>query len=44
MEDDLNMDIDLSSSYDYRMSELVKIKNYMKDVNRSKLQNSRGEI
>ena len=37
MEDDLNMEIDLSSSYDYRMSELVKIKKYMKNVNRSKL-------
>ena len=37
MEDDLNMEIDLSSQYDYRMSELVKIKKYMKNVNRSKL-------
>lgn len=31
MEDDLNMEIDLSSQYDYRMSELVKIKKYMKN-------------
>lgn len=31
MEDDLNMEIDLSSQYDYRMSEIVKIKKYMKD-------------
>ena len=37
MEDDLNMEIDLSSSYDYRLSEMCKIKKYMKDVNRSKL-------
>ena len=37
MEEDLNMEIDLSSSYDYRLSEMCKIKNYMKDVNRSKL-------
>ena len=31
MEDDLNMEIDLSSSYDYRLSELVKKKKYMKN-------------
>ena len=37
MEDALNMEIDLSSSYDYRLSEMCKIKKYMKDVNRSKL-------
>ena len=37
MEEDLNMEIDLSNSYDYRLSEMCKIKNYMKDVNRSKL-------
>jgi hypothetical protein len=37
MEDDLNMEINLSSQYDYKMSEIVKIKKYMKDVNRSKL-------
>ena len=37
MEDDLNMEIDLFSSYDYRLSEMCKIKKYMKDVNRSKL-------
>lgn len=30
MEDDLNMEIDLSSQYDYRLSEIVKIKKYMK--------------
>ena len=29
MEDDLNMEIDLSSQYDYRLSEMCKIKNYM---------------
>ena len=29
MEDDLNMKIDLSSHYDYKMSEMCKIKNYM---------------
>ena len=37
MEDDLNMELDLSGSYDYRLSEMCKIKKYMKDVNRSKL-------
>ena len=37
MEDDLNMELDLSGSYDWRMSEIVKIKKCMKDVNRSKL-------
>ena len=31
MEDDLNMKIDLSSSYDYRLSEICKIKKYMKN-------------
>ena len=31
MEDDLNMEIDLSSSYDYRLSEMCKIKKYMKN-------------
>ena len=31
MEDDLNMEIYLSSQYDYRMSELIKIKKYMKN-------------
>ena len=35
MEDDLNMEIDLSSRYDYRMSELVKIKKYMKKYDRN---------
>lgn len=29
MEDDLNMEIDLSSRYDYKMSEICKIKHYM---------------
>ena len=29
MEDDLNMEIDLSSQYDYRLSEMCKIKHYM---------------
>lgn len=29
MEDDLNMEIDLSSHFDYRMSEICKIKHYM---------------
>ena len=29
MEDDLNMEIDLSGSYDWRMSETEKIKHYM---------------
>ena len=29
MEDDLSMEIDLSSQYDYRLSEMCKIKNYM---------------
>ena len=29
MEEDLNMEIDLSSQYDYRMSEIYKIKNYI---------------
>ena len=37
MEDDLNMELDVSGSYDYRLSEMCKIKKYMKDVNRSKL-------
>lgn len=36
MEDDLNMGIDLSSQYDYRMSEIVKIKKYMKNYERKK--------
>lgn len=36
MEDDLNMEIDLSSSYDYRMSEIVKIKKYIKNYEREK--------
>ena len=31
------MELDLSGSYDYRLSEMCKIKKYMKDVNRSKL-------
>lgn len=31
MEDDLNMKIDLSSHYDYKMSEMCKIKNYMNE-------------
>lgn len=35
MEDDLNMEIDLSSQYDYKMSELVKIKKYMKDYEKN---------
>ena len=35
MEDDLNIEIDLSSRYDYRMSELVKIKKYMKKYDRN---------
>ena len=35
MEDDLNMEIDLSSSYDYRMSELIKIKKYMKNYEKN---------
>ena len=30
MEDDLNMEIDLSGSYDFRLSEMCKIKKYMK--------------
>ena len=30
MEDDLNMELDLSGSYDFRMSEAEKIKHYMK--------------
>jgi hypothetical protein len=30
MEDDLGMELDLSSHYDYKMSEMCKIKNYMK--------------
>ena len=34
MEDDLNMEIDLSSRYDYRLSEMVKIKKYMKNYER----------
>ena len=29
MEDDLGMEIDLSSHYDYKMSEICKIKHYM---------------
>ena len=29
MEDDLNMELDLSGSYDFRMSETEKIKNYI---------------
>ena len=29
MEDDLNMELDLSGSYDWRMSETEKIKHYM---------------
>lgn len=29
MEDDLNMEIDLSGDFDYKMSEICKIKNYM---------------
>ena len=29
MEDDLNMELDLSGSYDWRMSETEKIKNYI---------------
>lgn len=29
MEDDLNMELDLSGSYDWRMSEICKIKHYM---------------
>ena len=29
MEEDLNMEIDLSSHFDYKMSEICKIKNYM---------------
>lgn len=29
MEDELGMGLDLSSNYDYRMSEICKIKNYM---------------
>ena len=28
-EDDLNMEIDLSSQYDYRLSEMCKIEHYM---------------
>ena len=35
MEDDLNMELDLSSKYDYRMSEIVKIKKYMKKYDRN---------
>lgn len=31
MEDDLNMELDLSGSYDFRMSETEKIKKYMKN-------------
>lgn len=31
MEDDLNMEIDLSSRYDYRISEMCRIKKYMKN-------------
>ena len=31
IEEDLNMEIDLSSRYDYRMSEIVKIKKYMNE-------------
>ena len=30
MEEDLNMELDLSGSYDWRMSETEKIKHYMK--------------
>ena len=29
MEDDLNMEIDLSGDFDYKMSEICKIKNYI---------------
>ena len=29
MEEDLNMELDLSGSYDWRMSETEKIKHYM---------------
>ena len=29
MEDDLNMELDLSSQYDYRLSEMCKIEHYM---------------
>lgn len=36
MEDDLNMEIDLSSQYDYRISEMCKIKNYMENYEREK--------
>lgn len=35
MEDDLNMEIDLSSHYDYKMSEVQKIKQYMTKINPS---------
>ena len=31
MEEDLNMELDLSSHYDYKMSEVCKIKNYMNE-------------
>ncbi len=31
MEFDINLDLDLSGSYDYKMSEIQKIKNYMKN-------------
>ena len=31
MEDDLNMEIDLSGDFDYKMSEMCKIKNYMNE-------------
>ena len=29
MEDDLGIELDLSNQYDYKMSEICKIKNYM---------------
>lgn len=33
---ELNTELDLSSQYDYRMSEIVKIKKYMKNYERKK--------
>lgn len=35
MEDELGMELDLSGSYDFRMSEIQKIKQYMTKINPS---------